>query len=90
MVLKVGQNVENSVTMAFLTLSKLRPKICTKTVLDNFFQVVLRRRVHNFNLNEKQRTTMKAIQSKMCEPTGYGGGVSSLRLVVRKMGFSYV
>jgi len=86
-VLKEGENVETGVTMAFSTPRKLRPKVCTKSVLDNFDEAVLRRIVHNFYLTEKQRPTLKAIHSKMCESTGYGRGVSSLRLVLRKMGF---
>jgi len=86
-VLKEGENVETGVTMAFSTPRKLRPKFCTKSVVDNFDEAVLRRIVHNFYLTEKQRPTLKAIHSKMCESTGYGGGVSSLRLVLRKMGF---
>jgi len=86
-VLKEGENVETDVTMAFSTPRKLRPKVCTKSILDNFDEAVLRRIVHNFYLTEKQRPTLKAIHSKMCESTGYGGGVSSLTLVLRKMGF---
>jgi hypothetical protein len=42
-VLKEGENVETGVTMAFLTPHKLRPKVCTKSILDNFDEVVLRR-----------------------------------------------
>ena len=83
-VLKEGENVETGVTMAFSTPRKLRPKFCTKSVVDNFDEAVLRRIVHNFYLTEKQRPTLKAIHSKMCESTGYGGGVSSLRLVLNK------
>lgn len=86
-VLKEGENVETGVTMAFSTPRKRRPKVCTKSILDNFDEAVLRRIVHNFYLTEKQRPTLKAIHSKMCESTGYGGGVSSLRLVLGKMGF---
>jgi len=86
--LNEGENVENGVTMAFSTPRKHRPKVCTKSVLDNLDEAVLRRIVHNFYLTEKQRPTLKAIHSKMCESTAYGGGVSSRRLVLRKMGFS--
>jgi len=86
-VLKEGENVETGVTMALSTLQNLSPEICIKTVLDNFNEVVLRRIVHNFYLTEKQQPTLKAIHSKMCESTGCGGGVSSLRMVLRKMGF---
>ena len=86
-VLKEGENVETGDAMAFSTPRKLRPKVRTKSILDNFNEAVLRRTVHNFYLTEKQRPTLKAIHSKMCESTGYGGGVSSLRLVLRKMGF---
>jgi len=84
-VLKEGEHVETGVTMAFSTPCKLRPKVCTKSVLDNFDEAVLRRIVHNFYLTEKQQPTL--IHSKMCESTGYGGGITSLRLVLRKMGF---
>ena len=57
-------------------------------VSNNFDEAVLRRIVHNFYLTEKQRPKLRAIHSKMCESTAYGGGVTSLSLVLRKMGFS--
>jgi len=53
-VLKEGENVETGVTMTFSTLRKLRPKVCTKSILDNFDEAVLSKIVHNFYLNEKQ------------------------------------
>jgi len=81
--------VATGVTMAFSTPRKLRPKVCNKSVLDNFDEAVLRRIVHDFYLTEKQRPTLKEIHSKMCESTGYGEGVTSLRLVLRKMGFRW-
>jgi hypothetical protein len=49
-VLKEGENVENGVTMAFSTPRKLRPKVCNKSVLDNFDEAVLRRIVHNCSI----------------------------------------
>ena len=86
-VLKEGEHVETGVTMAFSTPRKLRPKVCTKSILDDFDEAVLRRIVHKFYLTEKQRPTLKAIHSKVCESTGNRGGVSLLRLVLRIMGF---
>jgi hypothetical protein len=86
-VLEEGENVETGVTMVFSTPRNFRPKVCTTSILDNFDETVLRGIVHNFYLTEKQQPTLKAIHSKMCEFTGYGGGVSSLRLVLKKMGF---
>jgi hypothetical protein len=86
-VLKEGKNVETGVAMTFSTPRKLRPNVCTKSILDNFDEAVLRRMVHNFYLTEKQRPTLKAVHSKMGESAGYGGGVSAVRLVLRKMGF---
>jgi len=86
-VLKDGENVETGVAVAFSIPCKLRPEVCTKSILDNFDDAVLRRIVYNFYLTEKQRPTLKTIHRKMCESTGYGGCVSSLRLVLRKMGF---
>ena len=88
--LKEGENVETGVAMAFSTPRKIRPKVCTKSILDNFNGTVLRRIVHNFYLTEERRPTLKAIHSKMCESTGCGGGISSLRLVLRKTGFRQV
>jgi hypothetical protein len=63
--LKEGGNVETGVAMAFSTPRKLRPKVCTKIVLDNFDEAVLRRMFHNFYPTEKQRPTLKAIYGKM-------------------------
>jgi len=77
-VLKKGENVETGVTMLFSNPRELRPKVCTKSILDNFDETVLRKIVHNFCLTEKQRPTLKAISSKVCEPTGYGGGTCIL------------
>jgi hypothetical protein len=85
--LKEGKNVETGVAKAFSPPRKIRPKVCTKSILYNFDGAVLRRIVHNIYLTEEQRQTLKAIHSKMCESTGYGGGISSLRLVLRKMEF---
>ena len=42
-----GENVWTGVTMAFATPRKLRPKVCTKSVLDNFDEDLLRRIVHS-------------------------------------------
>ena len=86
--LKEGENVETGVTMAFSNPHELRTKVCTKSVLDNFDEIVLRKIFHNFYLTEKQRPTLKAIRSKVCESTRYGGGISSLSLVLRKTRFS--
>jgi hypothetical protein len=53
---KVGENVKHGVAMPFSTPRKLRPKKCTKSVLDDFDEVVLRRIFHNFSsLRKKDR-----------------------------------
>jgi len=83
--LKEGENSGIVVAMAFSAPCKLRPKFRTTSILDNFDEAVLRKIVHNFYLTEKQRPTMKASHSKMCESTCCGGGVSSLSLALRKM-----
>jgi hypothetical protein len=62
--MKEGVNVETGASMAFSTPCKQRPRVCTKSVLDNFDAGVLRRTVHNFYLTEKQRPTVKAIHKK--------------------------
>jgi len=65
-------------------------RFCTKCILDNFDEAVLRRRDPNFYIAEKQRQNLKAIHSKMCESTCFGGGIPYLSLVLRKMGFREV
>jgi hypothetical protein len=57
-VLKEGEHVETGFAMEFSTPRKLRPKFCTKIILDNFDEAFLRRIVHNFYLTEKQRPTL--------------------------------
>jgi hypothetical protein len=82
--LKEDENVETGVAMAFTIPSKIRPKDCTKSILDNIEEAVLRKIVPNFYLTEEQGPTQKTVYSKLCETTGFGGGVSSMRLVLRK------
>jgi len=62
-VLKEGENVKNGVGMAISTPRKLILKVCTKNILDNLDEAVLKRIVHNFYLTEKQRPTLRAIHS---------------------------
>jgi hypothetical protein len=69
-ILKEGESVETGDAMAFSTPRKHRTNFCTKSILDNFDEAILRRIVHNFYLTEKQQPTLKAIHSKMCESTG--------------------
>lgn len=83
--MKEDENAETGIAMAFSTPRKVRPKVCTRNILENFEEAVLRIIAHNFYLTEEQRPTLKAINREMCESTGFGGGVSSLRLVLRKM-----
>jgi hypothetical protein len=87
---KEGENVKHGVTMPFSTPRKLRPKRCSKSVLDDFDEAVSRRIVHNFYLTGKARPTLKAIHAKIRECTCYEGSVSSLRKILRRMGFRYV
>ena len=49
------------VAMTFSFPRKLGPKVCTKSILENFDETVLRTAVHNFYLTEKQRPTLKGI-----------------------------
>jgi len=54
--LKEGENVETGVAMAFSTPRNLRPKVCTKIILQNFYEAVY--------LTDKQRPTLKAIHNR--------------------------
>jgi hypothetical protein len=82
-IVKEGKNVKH-VAMPFSTPRKLRPKKCTKSILDGFNEAVLRGIVHSFYLTEKERPTLKAINAKIRESACYEG-VSSLRKILRRM-----
>ena len=60
--LKEGENVDTGVAMAFATPHKLRPNVCTKSILQNFDEAVY--------LSENQRPNLNAVHSRMCDSTG--------------------
>jgi hypothetical protein len=84
---KEGENMKHGVAMPFSTPRKLRSKKCTESVLDDFDEAVLRKIFRNLYLTAKERPTLKAIRAKIRESKCYEGGVSSLRKVLRRMGF---
>jgi len=59
---------KNIVTMAFSTPQKLSPKVCTKTVLDNFNEAVLRRIVHNFTSLRNNNQLWRQSTAKCANP----------------------
>ena len=67
--LKEGKNVETGVAMVFSTPRKFRLKFAPKWS----YRISMRL----FTSPKKQRQTLKAIHSRMCDSTGYGGGLSS-------------
>jgi hypothetical protein len=84
-IVKAGKNAKHVVAVPFSAPRKLRPKKCTKSILDGFDEAVLRRIVHNFYLTEKERPTLKAINVKIRESACYLGAVSSLRKILRRI-----
>jgi hypothetical protein len=52
---KEGENVKHGIGMPFSTPRKLRPKRCTKSVLEGFDEAVLRRIVHSTSLRKKDQ-----------------------------------
>jgi hypothetical protein len=66
-IVKEGEYVKHVFAMPFSAPRKLRPKKCTRSILDDFNEAVLRRIVHNFYLTEKERPTLKAINVKIRE-----------------------
>jgi hypothetical protein len=89
-IVKEGENVKRGVAVPFSTSRKLRPKKYSKSVLHDFDEAVLRRIVNNFYLTEKERPTLRVIHAKIREPMCYEAGVSSLRKILRRMGFRNV
>jgi hypothetical protein len=88
-ILKKGVTVKQVVTMPFSTPNKLTPKQCTKFVLGSN-ETVLMGTVHNCCLTKHDSPTLKATNTKIRESTSYEGGASSLKKILRRMGFSYV
>ncbi|KAG8294839.1 hypothetical protein J6590_093811 [Homalodisca vitripennis] len=76
-------------TTSFETPNKVRKVPKKLTGLDDFDLGVIRRTINNFYLTEKCLPTLKKICSKLESEIHFTGSISSLRRIVRKMGYRW-
>lgn len=73
----------------FCTPRKKRPRKKNMTALDDFDLCVVRRVIHEFHSTEKELPTLKGILRVLKEKINYKGSVSSIRTIIRDLGFRW-
>ena len=76
-------------TKSFSTPHKKRPRKKVKTDIDDFDKCTIRRIIHDCHTTEGERPTLKVILRILRERINYNGSVSSLRQIIRQMGFRW-
>lgn len=84
-----AKKVTSGVLESFSTPNKKRRHRQSRVKLDDFERCLLRRKIHDFHITEKQVPTVKKIYNKFCEETGYQGCASSLKKEIKKLGFHW-
>lgn len=88
-IVKLGKKVDNKEVSSFLTPGKKRPKLNTKINLDDFDKCLVRRTIYNFHKTNHERPTILKLKRKLEEDANIKLSLSSLRRVVRKLGFRW-
>ncbi|XP_054260045.1 uncharacterized protein LOC128984729 [Macrosteles quadrilineatus] len=83
--LKVSEDDNKS----FLTPHKTKRKKKPITGLDHFDECVVRRTVYEFYITEKRLPTSKLLQNSLKEKLNFQGSQSSVRRILKKLGFSW-
>lgn len=73
---------------SFTTPNKIR-KRNSKCVLDDFDKCALRRIIHNFRNNMGELPTLKTLLPLVRSDLNFSGGTSTLRKIIRSMGFRW-
>lgn len=73
----------------FTTPDKVRKKERFVTGLDNFNRAVVRRTVHSFYSQEKCLPTVRQLRIKLQELIDFKGGNTSLRQILKELGFKW-
>lgn len=74
---------------SFSTPNKQRRRERPITGMDDFDKNVVRRTVHHFYANEKRIPTAELLRSALKEKIGFKGGVTSIRLILKEIGFQW-
>lgn len=74
---------------SFATPNKIRKRKKPVTGVDEFDKSVIRRHVYEFHLKKKQLPTTKLLLNELRESIDFQGGLSSLRSILRELGFKW-
>lgn len=81
-----GKCIDDGLSTSFNTPKKGKRKRI-KTIVDEFDQAVIRRTIHNFHFTDNQRPTVKCIHQKLVQDIDFKGGLTSLRVILKEIGF---
>ncbi|XP_047522690.1 uncharacterized protein LOC125061341 [Pieris napi] len=73
----------------FRTPGKKRPRSNPVTGMDDFDKGVIKRCIHNFHVTNKELPTIKKIKNKLRDDIGYQGSATSLRKIIKDLGFRW-
>lgn len=86
-----GEKLTSAATSPSTFSTPNKKRNCKKPVtgLDNFDECAVRRIVHNFYKTEKCVPTVETLREKLKEDLNYEGGKTSLRKILRNLGFRW-
>lgn len=88
-VLHDAKSIERGEKASFITPGKKRVRKIKKVNLDDFDKCVVRRTIHNFHKTNKERPTLKKIHSKLVSDINFKGGLTTLRQIIKELGFKW-
>jgi hypothetical protein len=71
------------------TQGENRPKPSLKSTFGNFDEEAIHKSIYNFAINKGGRPTMRHLHTKLVEHKAFSGSESSLRRVLKKLGFKW-
>lgn len=80
---------DNRRIVTFLTPSRKRHKRKSVADLDDFDKTVIRRLVYNFHIQEHRLPTVKLLREALHEKISFKGSGTTLRRVLKEMGFTW-
>jgi hypothetical protein len=84
------KEVYKGTSSSFSTPEKSRPKKKKVAVIDTFDEEVIRRLIHNFHVQQKQRRSLNTVLPLISENSNFKGGKTSLRINLKTLGFRYL
>lgn len=85
---KKDLDTTDDTTCSFATpKKKKRSKIVTD--IDDFDKCVIRRKIYNFYKSERSLPSLKLLKNTLAEDLNFKGSVSSLRTIIKELGFKW-